>query len=440
MARIKTLTSVGGLLLAGALSGQTLDPYFSGQYTLANLGGVPGTPGSLSGLIFDPQNPDFLFVGVNSNLPEGALHRIQVARDATGRIVGFNGRSVQRSIAPQIDGGLCVAPNGVLFYACYPTNEIGQITPQSVGPLKTSRLGAVGIDDSIGAIRFVPPGFPGAGRMKLVSYTSGQWYDVQTQRDGTNAGTWDFVGSQEVTASTITGGAGSFFYVDRALPRFDRPSILMSEFDFRSVSAFEVNAEGDPIVSTRRPFLRDFLGVQGGTVDPVTGDFLFSSMITNQILLVSRPTSSIRLSGTVTLQDYQRDPKDNIVSVQFRRASDGALFETQSVRLLQGGALQVATGLLGDFDVRVKASRWLSKTVRVRLTSGTSIGHAFDLMNGDVNGDNTVNTADFLKVRAAFGSRSGDGNWNASADLNGDGTVGVQDFLIVRKNFGRSGS
>lgn len=61
------------------------------------------------------------------------------------------------------------------------------------------------------------------------------------------------------------------------------------------------------------------------------------------------------------------------------------------------------------------------------------------LLNGDVNGDNRVNIADFIALRAAFGSSPGSGSWNPRADLNGDGTVGIADFLILRANFGRSG-
>jgi hypothetical protein len=64
----------------------------------------------------------------------------------------------------------------------------------------------------------------------------------------------------------------------------------------------------------------------------------------------------------------------------------------------------------------------------------------FNLLNGDINGDNRVDIADFLALRAAFGSSVGSPTWNPRADLNGDGAVGIADFLIVRGNFGRSGA
>ena len=57
-------------------------------------------------------------------------------------------------------------------------------------------------------------------------------------------------------------------------------------------------------------------------------------------------------------------------------------------------------------------------------------------MLGDVNGDGVVDVYDALLVRAAFGSKPGDPNWNPEADLNQDEIIDVYDGLIVRMNFG----
>jgi hypothetical protein len=43
------------------------------------------------------------------------------------------------------------------------------------------------------------------------------------------------------------------------------------------VSAYEVNANGDPIPSTRRTFIDGLDGAEGAAFDPLTGDFLFST-------------------------------------------------------------------------------------------------------------------------------------------------------------------
>ena len=53
--------------------------------------------------------------------------------------------------------------------------------------------------------------------------------------------------------------------------------MLVSEYGSGRVAAFEVDADGDPLVATRRDFITGLSGAEGAFVDPVTGDFLFST-------------------------------------------------------------------------------------------------------------------------------------------------------------------
>ena len=55
-------------------------------------------------------------------------------------------------------------------------------------------------------------------------------------------------------------------------------------------------------------------------------------------------------------------------------------------------------------------------------------------LNGDYNGDGTVNTADYTVWRDMFG-RTGQG---LAADGNGDGMVNQGDFSVWQSNFGRT--
>ena len=55
---------------------------------------------------------------------------------------------------------------------------------------------------------------------------------------------------------------------------------------------------------------------------------------------------------------------------------------------------------------------------------------------GDFDGDRTVSLADFLAFVGAFGTRSGDGNYNALMDLDGNGAVDLSDFLAFAGVFG----
>lgn len=94
--------------------------------------------------------------------------------------------------------------------------------------------------------------------------------------------------------------------------------------------------------------------------------------------------------------------------------------------------------MLGDYQGYLRYRSSLRRLVALNGVAG-DFQIAAALVNGDVDGSNAVNIADFLVLRAAFGSTPGSPTWNERADLDGNGSVGVPDFLILRKNFGRFG-
>jgi hypothetical protein len=55
---------------------------------------------------------------------------------------------------------------------------------------------------------------------------------------------------------------------------------------------------------------------------------------------------------------------------------------------------------------------------------------------GDVDGDGHVDVVDLLYLVDAFGSVTGDANYDPRCDFNGDGSVDVVDLLILVENFG----
>ena len=55
----------------------------------------------------------------------------------------------------------------------------------------------------------------------------------------------------------------------------------------------------------------------------------------------------------------------------------------------------------------------------------------------DFNGDGSVGFADFLAFAGAFGSKTGDANFDTKFDLNSDGNVGFPDFLAFANAFGK---
>lgn len=70
-----------------------------------------------------------------------------------------------------------------------------------------------------------------------------------------------------------------------------------------------------------------------------------------------------------------------------------------------------------------------------KLNSGT----ALQLLTGDLNEDNTINTADYSIAKAALGANPSFANWNANIDFNLDGVINAFDLAFITKNFGKSG-
>ena len=260
-------------VVAGPASAQTLISPFAGSYSVHDLGTPPGVPERLGGLTLKAGTTDRLLIGGEANDATGALYEIGVVRDASGHIVGFSGPATRVADAAYNDGGVTYGPGGVLFLARWPSNELGQIAPS--GATKVIALTPLGIASSLASLQFVPPGQPGAGSLKLATYRGGQWYDATVTPDG--AGLYDVTNVTPVLDSTLDGGPEGFVYVPSGSPQFSGPSLLVSEYGVDEIAAYQVNANGDPIVATRRQFITGLDGAEGALLDPVTGDFLFST-------------------------------------------------------------------------------------------------------------------------------------------------------------------
>jgi hypothetical protein len=148
-----------------------------------------------------------------------------------------------------------------------------------------------------------------------------------------------------------------------------------------------------------------------------------------------------RVAGTVSLQNYNAPVGGVPITVEIRAPGTTTDLDVQTVLLASDGTFNLSTSVpAGTYDILAKGPHWLRKRLaNVAITTLGVEGLSFSLVNGDVNGDNTVSLGDFTRLRAAFGSVVGDSNWNANADLNGDGAVSLSDFTILRSNFGQAG-
>lgn len=251
----------------------TVDPFYAGSYTAFDLGSVPGVPPNYGPVLLKAGNNNTLLIGGSANTAAGLLYSIGVTRDSGNHIIGFSGTAAVFADAAYNDGGAQYGPGGVLFLARWPVNELGQTKPGSAITDKIVDMGALGVASSTAALAFVPAGFPGAGQLKLLSWSGGEWYTLTFSPDG--SGTFDI--NSATLNVTLGGGPEGIAYVPPGSPLFGSPSVLIAEYSAGKVATYEVDANGDPILATRKNFITDLSGAEGAFIDPLTGDFLFST-------------------------------------------------------------------------------------------------------------------------------------------------------------------
>jgi hypothetical protein len=112
--------------------------------------------------------------------------------------------------------------------------------------------------------------------------------------------------------------------------------------------------------------------------------------------------------------------------------ADGGL--TWTVPVLTNTTVSDATGSLNDGIYKVTVNP-------AKLTGGTLIGTnlstTFHRLYGDVDGNGTINSADYFKFKTAFGSTAGQTNFNSDFDFDGNGKINSSDYFKFKVNFGR---
>jgi hypothetical protein len=261
---MRTPILFAGLLLAATAPTQTVLPPFNDHYTVTDLGQMPGVF-NYGGLAFLPGNPNVLLA---SPYQSGQIRAVPLVRAIDGTITGC-GPSTQYATVGGNDGGLAFGPGNVLFFTWYGANRLGQILPGSSTASRVDNLGPLGVPSSVGSCAFVPAGRSGAGRFKLVSYSSSQWYDVTLAADG--SGTFAIQSIQNT--AHIQGGPEGILYPPTSAPLLGN-QVLVAEWN-AGIAAYQTDSNGDPLPATRQPFLTGLSGNSGGAIDPLTGDFLF---------------------------------------------------------------------------------------------------------------------------------------------------------------------
>ena len=270
------------LFLAPPIFSASIDATFSSNYIMTSLGAVTGVAGPYGGLTFEAGNSNVLLLGGNADAAGGVIDAITVTRDPTTQhITGFSGSAVQLSTAPFIDGGLTYGPGGDLFFTAYPTNQVGEIKLGDASPDSTVDSGTT---PSVGSIDFVPSGFADAGDAIIGSYDTSTFCVTGLTPDG--SGTYTF--GSCIDSQTTSGGPEGLVYVPTGSPDFTGQDVLVSLFNTGNVDVYQADSNGVPIPDTAATFISGLSGAQGAVIDPVTGDFLFSTFgVTSEIVEVS---------------------------------------------------------------------------------------------------------------------------------------------------------
>lgn len=269
---------------------QILSPEFvAAGYALTDLGTITDLPTPYGGLTIKADEPNTLYIGGGANASSGAIYTVPLLRDpVTQSITGFAGPATFHANAPNIDGGLSFTPEGTLMFTQYTPfshNSIGQILADN--SYVTTQLTSLGIAASVGSHAFVPAGYPGAGGLIIASYNGNVAYRVPFTVDA--AGQYSFASpTASVDVLNSATGPEGIAYVPFGSAGFFAPSMVVSAYGMNKVVVFEIDPNGLPITATVRDMVTGLVGAEGAWIDPLTGDFLFSTFGgSNRVIKVS---------------------------------------------------------------------------------------------------------------------------------------------------------
>lgn len=251
-----------------------------------------GIPTPLGGITFSA-NGSLILVGAASNMASGSLYAIPVNRNAqTQKITGLSAPFVFAP-APNIDGGLAHS-NGTWFYSRQPLNAVGQFR-ESTGTSYSSPLPSV--LQSTGGLTFVPPGLPNTGTLLVSSFGAGGISSVSTSAAGNG---FLNMGAAVPFAALPPGQEGLAF-----IPIGPRAGdLLVANYSGSSVGIMDIDpTTGLPVGGVANPsmmtLITDWVGSEGVTCDPVTGD-LFLTQYGDAIAHIAGLDSLASLTASAT--------------------------------------------------------------------------------------------------------------------------------------------
>ena len=117
--------------------------------------------------------------------------------------------------------------------------------------------------------------------MKIASFGANGWYHCEFAPDGN--------GTFNITSASLRvngiGGPEGIAFVPPDSPVFPPNSVLIVQYTYSKVVTAPLDANGDPILAQSQDFVRNIVHAEGACIDPVSGDFLFSTWGANNEII-----------------------------------------------------------------------------------------------------------------------------------------------------------
>lgn len=305
--------------------------FVTAGYTLTDLGSIEQLPSQYGGLTIRPDQPNILYIGGNANNSAGGLYSVILTRDPESKhITGFGGAAVLYTEAPNNDGGIFFDQNGTLLFTRYSMNELGQVLPDN--SYISTPLTNYGVASSVGALAFVPAGYPGAGGLVFSSYSESIMCNVPYTIEASGQ---YLLSNQiaEVSVNPDASGPEGIAYIPAGSAAFPNLSMAISSYGNGTVVVYEVGEYGLPVPSTVRQMVTGLTGAEGALIDPLTGDFLFSTF--------GGGNKVIRISGFEKPSAVFDRPKENKAEFSiFPNPTEGYV-KLDFVKPVSGGLVSV---------------------------------------------------------------------------------------------------
>jgi hypothetical protein len=195
--------------------------------------------------------------------------------------------------------------------------------------------------------------------------------------------------------------------------------------------------------SENKMFLSTNTGLLFGLADPPGSQLIFNTTDPEAPIASMAFGFSVEgftLFGQVAIEGIT-NPLDQVVQLEF--FIGGVLQFSDFVQLTTGGAFEY-NAPAGNYTVRIKGEKTLSKTVAANLSTGDAFGANVSLLTGDANNDNAVDISDLLVVIGAYNQLAqtppDNPNYNFAADFNEDNVVDIADLLLLIGNYNKLGS